>query len=103
MERCNSILEWRAGGQGNRTEGLLYNICGGPGRGSFSTGFTGPAGLAVDSAGNLYVADTGNSRILRFPKPFSQSDQILPDLVIGQSDFSTGGPTKAVSLLEAWR
>ena len=38
----------------------------GPGRGSFSTGFTGPAGLAVDSAGNLYVADTGNNRILRF-------------------------------------
>jgi len=63
----------------------------GPGRGSFSTGFTGPAGLAVDSAGNLYVADTGNNRILRFPKPFSQPDQILPDLVIGQSDFSTRG------------
>ena len=30
-----------------------------------------PVGLALDSDGNLYVADAGNSRIVRFPKPFS--------------------------------
>ncbi|HVW87620.1 MAG TPA: hypothetical protein VHB50_23190 [Bryobacteraceae bacterium] len=54
-----------------------------------STGFTAPTGVAVDGAGNLYVVDAGNNRILRFPKPFSQSGDQLPDLVIGQSSFST--------------
>lgn len=29
-----------------------------------------PSGLALDSFGNLYVADTGHNRILRFPRPF---------------------------------
>ena len=63
----------------------------GPGRGPFSTGMTGPAGLAVDAAGNLYVVDAGNNRILRFPTPFQLSGQPLPDLVIGQPTFSTRG------------
>ncbi len=52
-----------------------------------STGLTAPIGLAVDATGNLYVVDAGNNRILRFPKPFSQSNQ-APDLVIGQSGFT---------------
>ncbi len=30
-----------------------------------------PAGVAVDSAGNLWVADSGNGRVLRFPTPFA--------------------------------
>jgi sugar lactone lactonase YvrE len=29
-----------------------------------------PTGVAVDAAGNLYVADTGNHRVLRFSPPF---------------------------------
>ena len=32
-----------------------------------------PGGVAVDSAGNLYVADTRNSRVLEYSQPFAQS------------------------------
>ncbi|MGI8988549.1 MAG: hypothetical protein ACR2I2_03055 [Bryobacteraceae bacterium] len=62
----------------------------GPNRqGGRSTGLGGPVGLAVDTQGNLYVADAGNNRVLRFPKPFSQTDE-TPDLAIGQPSFSSG-------------
>ena len=53
-----------------------------------ATGLALPFGLAVDPKGNLYVVDGGNNRVLRFPQPFSQSNQI-PDLVIGQTSFNT--------------
>jgi uncharacterized protein (TIGR03437 family) len=61
----------------------------GPGSGR-STGVALPGALAVDSKGNLYVVDTGNNRILRFPKPFASTDDVkVPDMVIGQPNFST--------------
>ena len=51
----------------------------------------GPAGLAVDAQGNLYVADAGNGRVLRFPSPFSYtgSGPENADLVIGQQNFTS--------------
>ena len=53
-------------------------------------GFTTPLGLAVDpTTGNLYVADVGNNRILRFPAPFANPSRIEPDVVYGQATFST--------------
>jgi uncharacterized protein (TIGR03437 family) len=65
----------------------------GPASGSNArqTGMTEPVGLAVDSSGNLYVADAGNNRVLRFPQPFTQTP-ILPNMVIGQKDFTTSTP-----------
>src|SRR5579864_6047739 len=61
----------------------------GPGTATPSAGLNHPAGMAVDKNGNLYVVDTGNNRILRFPAPYNQpSGQPLPDLVIGQTGFS---------------
>lgn len=59
----------------------------GPGS-SFSGGTSAPSAVAVDSAGNVFVHDSGNNRVLRYPRPFDQVDQ-LPDLVIGQPDFRT--------------
>jgi uncharacterized protein (TIGR03437 family) len=56
-----------------------------------STGLSVPTGLAVDSNGNLYVADSVNGRVLRFPQPFSQPAGSLQtaNLVLGQSSFTT--------------
>ena len=52
-----------------------------------------PTGVAVDPSGNLYVADSGNGRVLRFPAPFQNNSTPLEpaDLVLGQSGFT--GPT----------
>lgn len=53
-------------------------------------GMVSPGGVAVDKAGNLYIADTGNRRVLRYPKPFEKwrnGEPQLPDLVIGQDGF----------------
>ncbi len=63
----------------------------GPGT-ALSTGLKAPTGMAVDASGNLYVADTGNNRIVRYPAPFSQpAGYQFPDLIIGQTSFSTAG------------
>lgn len=62
----------------------------GPGiTGGLSYGFYQPTGLAVDQ-GDLYVADSGNNRVLRFRKPFATPpDQLIPDLCIGQPSFNS--------------
>ncbi|HTC35035.1 MAG TPA: hypothetical protein VK724_16790 [Bryobacteraceae bacterium] len=55
-----------------------------------STGLSSPVAVAVDSSGNLYVADARNNRVLRFPRPFAQTGALLAvDLVIGQADLSS--------------
>jgi len=64
----------------------------GPGA-DLSTGLYQPVALAVDSSGNLYVADAGNNRILRYPAPLAQtSDLLAVDLVIGQRDLNSRSP-----------
>ncbi len=63
---------------------------------TLTTGVNSPTGVAVDSSGNLYVADVGNNRILRFPTPFSQTTlPVQPDLVIGQKTFNSGTQANA--------
>ncbi len=57
------------------------------------TGLSQPSGVVVDSAGNLWVADTGNGRVLRFRAPFSPTASLLPDVVLGQPSFTTTIPS----------
>jgi uncharacterized protein (TIGR03437 family) len=62
----------------------------GPGT-SFTLGLNQPTGLTVDAQGNLYVVDTNNNRVVRYPKPFEQpSDQLLEvDIILGQETFGS--------------
>ncbi len=94
----NRVLGWRnANGFANGSfadivigqPDRLTTTPGGPST-SRVTGFSLPGALAVDDKGNLYVVDSNNNRILRFPKPFSQADDLkVPDMVIGQPNFNT--------------
>ena len=54
-----------------------------------SAGRTGLSGafITTDSAGNLWVADYGNNRLLEFEPPFSSD--MGASLVIGQPDFNS--------------
>jgi len=69
----SSVVNWPIGRSDARNEvGLFW-----------------PTGLAVDAGGNLYVADRGNGRVLRFRRPFDQPPgPIAADLVLGQANFN---------------
>jgi sugar lactone lactonase YvrE len=64
------------------------------GGGATSSRFSSPQGVAVDSNGNLYVADTSNSRVLEFTAPFAGCSGTFPcvggaaNKVFGQSNFT---------------
>ena len=69
-----------------------------PNAGGTAVGLWQPSGLAVDASGNLYIADTGNHRVVRYPRPFEQRVQ-ASDLVIGQS--SPAGQERNMGLAAA--
>jgi uncharacterized protein (TIGR03437 family) len=52
-----------------------------------ASGFNSPRGIALDSSGNLWVADRSNNRVLEFTYPFSTGE--AASVVIGQSSFTT--------------
>ena len=66
-----------------------------------NTGLWAPEGLALDGGGNLWVADSGNSRVLRFPAPFAQSGQITANLVLGQAAFTSSSPEPTAATMSA--
>lgn len=97
----NRVLAWRNAVDGENAKqsdlvigqrNFYSTFTQGPGS-NLSTGLNSPTGLAVDANGNLWVADAGNNRLLRYPKPFAQKDEgkelIEPDVVVGQQDFNS--------------
>ncbi len=58
--------------------------CGGP---ASATNLGHTAGLAFDQAGNLWVADSGNNRVLRFKPPFKTGK--AANLVVGQPNLNS--------------
>src|SRR5207237_8268266 len=66
------------------------------GQGSFTTGTSGttattlqfPRISAFDSAGNLWVADSNNNRVLKYAAPITTGEAAT--VVIGQGTFTTG-------------
>src|ERR1700682_1627188 len=94
----NRVLAWKnslaftKGDKADKVIGqrdFLQTQAKGPGT-DLSSGLSFPNALAVDKSGNLYVVDAGNNRVLRYPRPFQQTGDLLPvDLVIGQKDISS--------------
>jgi sugar lactone lactonase YvrE len=46
-----------------------------------------PSSLTFDSSGNLWIADFGNMRVLKYSQPFTNG--MSASLVIGQTDFTS--------------
>jgi len=70
-----------------------------------------PNGVAADAAGNLYVADTSNNRVLVFAAPFAgfsgtQIAGVSASVVFGQPDAQSNAPNNggvsAASLSDPW-
>jgi hypothetical protein len=60
-----------------------------------------PTGLALDTSGNLYVADYGENRVLQYGTPLVITNNA--HLVIGQTTFTTDGANLAVTTASSMR
>jgi sugar lactone lactonase YvrE len=58
--------------------------------GRSASSFSAPGDAAVDGSGRLYVADTGNHRVLIFDDPFAATPPYAASAVLGQADFVSG-------------
>jgi sugar lactone lactonase YvrE len=58
-----------------------------------------PSGIAFDAAGNLWVADRFNNRVLEFVPPFS--DGMNANLVLGQGSYTTATAATTASGLNS--
>ncbi len=55
-------------------------------------GLNDPYGVALDPAGNVWVADTGNNRVLEFLKGSGFTTGEDASLVLGQPDYTSSSP-----------
>src|SRR6185436_12557350 len=62
-----------------------------------ASGMGSPSGVAVDSAGRLWVADDFNNRVLRFDGATATANGAPADGVLGQSDFTSSAQTTTAS------
>ncbi len=62
------------------------------------SGLRDPGSVAVSANGTLYVADTGNNRVLSFPAPHSTAESA--NAVVGQTNFYSGGQGLGPSALD---
>ncbi len=78
--------------RGNFSSATAETLCFHADSNRFVDGLYG-AGVELDADGNLWVADSGNNRVLRFPAS-SRSGEIAKraDLVLGQPDFRGTAP-----------
>lgn len=75
-----------------------YNQNGGLLGGVSSTVMNFPRGLATDSTGTLFVADTANNRVLVFWAAWSDA---VADVVLGQASMLTNAPGSGMNQLRA--
>ncbi|MHB8546708.1 MAG: NHL repeat-containing protein [Nitrosotalea sp.] len=66
-----------------------------------SSSLSNPIGLAFDSAGNLWVADSNNNRILNYSSSSFGINHPNATTVLGQSSFTTGGFSTTATTLRA--
>lgn len=59
-----------------------------------------PRAIVIDAAGNLYVADRNNHRVLRFNSIATKTNGAAADAVIGQADFISASTASNPALLE---
>ncbi len=60
------------------------------------------SGVEFDADGNMWVADTGNNRVLRFPTDQATGEPAkTADLVLGQSAFTSASPGSFLSGMHA--
>jgi len=85
----NRVLEYKAPFSTHEAASLVIGQTSftGGGTATTSTGLSGPADIAFDSGGNLWVVDMGNSRVLEYKTPFSTGETAT--LVIGQPSFTS--------------
>lgn len=84
----NRVLEFAAGSLVTNASAELVLGPGGTGAVPFSF----PQSVAVDSHGNLYIADTGNNRVLEFEALSGIANQVF-----GQQDFANVQPNRGGS------
>ena len=89
--------------------GMVTTLAGSPNLEGRSDGigstalFYGPVGVAVDSVGNLYVADSNNARIAKCTQAFLEFNSTIGSLMLSSGSFHTwlSGPADKRFVVEA--